>query len=229
MRFDVWSHHPYTLGGPQHQAENPDDVSVGDLPDVKRLLDRAYALGALPAKPRFWITEFSWDTNPPDAGGVPVELHARWVAEVLYRMWKLGISQVTWFQLRDKPISQAPGGNWQSGLYFLDGRAKPALQAFRFPFVAFRSGKKRVSVWGRTPGSDRRKVRIEQQGRKKRWRLLKVVRSDRNGIFTARPKRRGKRPVRARLVKVGTGSRPFALGRTPDIPTGLFGTNTPSG
>ena len=40
------------------------------------------------ARVRFWVTEFSWDSNPPDPNGVPIDLHARWVAEGLYRMWR---------------------------------------------------------------------------------------------------------------------------------------------
>ena len=32
---------------------------------------------------RFWVTEFSWDTNPPDPRGVPVKLQARWLSEAL--------------------------------------------------------------------------------------------------------------------------------------------------
>jgi hypothetical protein len=194
---------------------------------MKRLLDRAVTLGAIrsPSRPRFWITEFSWDTNPPDAGGVPPKLHARWVAEALYRAWRIGVSQVTWFQLRDEVLSQ-PDGIFQSGLYFVDGRPKPALQAFRFPFVAFRS-RRAVSIWGRTPRSDRRRVLIEQR-RGSRWRLLRIVRSDRNGIFQARAKRRGGGSVRARLSGTRTASRPFSLVRPSDLRVNPFGTNVPA-
>ena len=33
VHFDIWAHHPYTSGGPTHTALNPDDVSIGDLPE----------------------------------------------------------------------------------------------------------------------------------------------------------------------------------------------------
>ena len=42
--------------------------------------------------PLFWVTEFNWDTKPPDPKGVPQRLHARWVSEVLFRMWRAGVS-----------------------------------------------------------------------------------------------------------------------------------------
>ena len=35
VRFDIWSHHPYTSGGPTHEALLPDDVSLGDLPEMR--------------------------------------------------------------------------------------------------------------------------------------------------------------------------------------------------
>ena len=225
LRIDIWAHHPYTSGGPTRHAIQPGDVSLGDLPEMKRLLDRAVRLGAIRTRarrPAFWVTEFSWDTNPPDGGGLPVDLHARWLSEALYRMWRAGVSQVMWFQLRDKPMSQTPTGIWQGGLYFVDGSAKPSLEAFRFPFVAFRSGRS-VSVWGRTPESDARRVRIEQL-RGTRWRLLRTVRADRDGIFRARARRRGAGPVRALLSGTATVSRPFSLVRPPDRYVNPFGT-----
>ena len=39
--FDVWSHHPYTYGGPTHKAFHPDDVSLGDLGEMRSLLERS--------------------------------------------------------------------------------------------------------------------------------------------------------------------------------------------
>ena len=79
-------------------------------------------------------------------------------------MWSAGVSLVTWFTLRDQPLATSP---YQSGLYFLGStfardRPKPALTAFRFPFVAYPAGK-RISVWGRTPTSRAGAVVVEQR------------------------------------------------------------------
>ena len=49
--FDVWAHHPYTYGGPTHSAFNPDDVSLGDLGKMRRLLDAAERRRAHPVAP----------------------------------------------------------------------------------------------------------------------------------------------------------------------------------
>ena len=221
-QFDVWAHHPYTSGGPTHHAFNPDDVSLGDLPEMRRLLDAAKRAGKIVSRgrPGFWVTEFGWDTKPPDRGqAVPLRLHGRWVAEALYRMWKAGVNVVTWLQLRDGPYPDDP---YQSGLYFRGGaslradRAKPALTAFRFPFVAFRE-RNSVLIWGRTPSGVAGRVAVEARA-KTGWRRLALLRTNRHGIFSRRfavEMRTGH--LRARLL----GSRratalPFSLTRPPD-------------
>jgi hypothetical protein len=232
IKFDVWSHHPYTSGGPTHHALSPEDVSLGDLPEMRRLLRAAVRAKHIVSRRRvdFWATEFSWDTDPPDRNAVPMRLHQRWVAEALYRMWRNGISLVAWFQIRDAR-SSIPGEHvFQSGLYFTCTggpecwRPKPSLTAFRFPFVAF-TGKPGVRVWGRTPWGRRGRVVIEQRGA--RWRKIVTLRSDRNGIFTRtlRTSRRGH--MRARLLpasgQAAELSVPFSLRRVPDRAVDPFG------
>ena len=153
LAADVWSHHPYTSGGPTHRASNRDAISLGDMLKMKRALNAAIKQKRFASSQpiRFWVTEFGWDSAPSDPKGVPLKLHARWVSEALYRMWYSGVSLVTWYRLRDGP----PEGPVQSGLWFrcTDGIAcdtpkSSSLKAFRFPFVAFRSGRRHVRVSG---------------------------------------------------------------------------------
>ena len=74
-----------------------------------------------------------------------------------------------------------------------------SLQAFRFPFVAFRS-RRHVDVWGRVPGgAPRAKVAIERS-RGGKWRRVKRLRSDSTGIFRARLRGPRKGSLRARLL-----------------------------
>jgi hypothetical protein len=229
-RFDIWSTHPYTEGGPNHSAELADNVSIGDLPEMRQTLDRAVELGQVRSHGdvRFWVTEFSWETKPPDNNGVPTRLHARWVAEALYRMWQQGVSLVTWFKIRDETVADPSNGQiFQSGLYRSCGgdcyRAKRSLTAFRFPFVAFRKNR-RVKVWGRTPAGVPGQVVIEQRRKRGGWRRLKQLKTDSNGIFRSRPRRRGRGPVRARISEPARErSLPFQLKPTRDIPVRLFG------
>jgi hypothetical protein len=229
-RFDVWSHHPYTSGGPTHQVSNPNNVSVAQLPRMRRLLNAAARFKRIVHRRpvQFWVTEFSWDSNPPDPKGVPSRLHARWTAEALFRMWSAGVSLVTWFQLRDDADSgRAHSKVFESGLYLRCATglgcdtAKPALTAFRFPFVAFRARTRRASVWGRTPGGVPAKVVVEQATRSG-WRTLAKVRANRRGIFQRRVRTRSGRPLRARLPD-GTTALPFSLKRPRDRTLNPFG------
>jgi hypothetical protein len=221
VRFDVWAHHPYTSGAPTRQALQPGDASMGDLPEMRRLLIAAQRAGNVlaPRRVAFWATEFSWDTDPPDAGGVPPRLHARWVADAMYRMWRSGISRAFWFQLRDLPREDSI---WQSGLYFGDGRAKPALRAFRFPFVAFARGRS-IAVWARVPQGDAQIVVIEQR-RATGWRRVARVRSDEDGIVEATVRRRRRGALRARVWDSGETSRAFSLTRPRERQFNPFGT-----
>jgi hypothetical protein len=144
-------------------------------------------------------------------------LAKRWVAEALYRMWLNGVSVVTWFQLRDLPLTTS---YLQSGLYFggrplASTKPKPTLEAFRFPLVAFKSGLRAVLVWGRTPGGVSARVLVERSF-KGGWKALGTLRSDSNGIFRGRFRTTTTGSVRARLASTGERSLPFSLRPVPD-------------
>ena len=229
VHFDIWAHHPYTSGDPTHQAFNADDVSLGDLPEMRRLLDAAIKARHVLSNRRveFWVTEFGWDTDPPDRGAVPLRLQARWTSEALYRMWANGVSLVTWLKLRD----DAPSGHAQAGLWFRGGarltsdRPKPTLTAFRFPFVALPQ-RGRVFVWGRAPAGRAASVIVEQTFRGG-WRRAARLRSNRFGIFSARLRLPQVGSLRARLVPGGAAgsgvSLAFSLKRPPDRFVRIFG------
>ena len=229
--FDIWAHHPYTEGGPNHEAADPQNASMGDLPEMRRILDAAIRAGHIDSRGPvdFWVTEFSWETKPSDDQGVPMKLHARWLAEALYRMWQQRVSLVTWFKIRDETFVRDDGYKLESGLYFncpqrTSGcyRKKRSFRAFRFPFVAFEK-RSRVQVWGRAPASGRARVAIQQKRRSGRWRTRARVRTSRYGIFKDRLKA-GSGPLRARMLKPSRErSLPFELMPTPDMPVRIFG------
>ena len=225
VRFDVWAHHPYTSGGPTRHATNRDDVSIGDLPELKAVLDAARRAGhiASPRAPALWVTEFSWDSSPPDPRGVPSALQTRWVAEGLYRMWKHGVSLVTWFLVRDLPMRSSffQSGLWYRGSTVELDKPKPALRAFRFPFVGF-SEKRGVYVWGRTPGGNAGQVLVEQSFNGG-WKRLGILRTNGHGLFQYRFRTGRRGWVRARVVGTGDRAVPFSLKRVPDRYFGAFG------
>lgn len=186
VRFDIWAAHPYTTGGPFHHATNPNDVSLGDLPKMHALLEAALKRHAIvaPHGLGFWVTEFSWDTDPPDPNAVPINLQARWVAEALYQMWRSGVTLVAWWLLQDRPLATSPN---QSGFYtyaetLAAAHPKPSLVSFRFPFVAYlRTGG--VYVWARTPWGRPGVVTVQlRQGGS--WHDVARLRTNANGIVS---------------------------------------------
>ena len=221
-RFDAWSTHPYTSGGPTHHAIKANDVSLGDLPEMKAVLDAATRAGHIASArtPQFWVTEFSWDSKPPDPGGVPNTLLKRWVPQALYAMWRAGVSLVTWFSLRDNSL----GRFFQSGLYYADGRPKPALRGFRFPLVAFPRSHG-VYVWGRTPGSVRGRVIVEQLSPGSKWRRLGTLGTNRYGIFERTFRGPTTGWIRGRLVGGADATLPFSLTPVRDQFFNPFGTS----
>jgi hypothetical protein len=221
VRFDIWAHHPYTSGGPSHQATNRNDAALGDLPEMRQTLGAAVRAGRVLSSGTvdFWVTEFSWDSNPPDPRGLPPALHARWTAEAMYRMWKSGVTVVTWFRVRDDPLRETP---YQSGLYRTNGAAKLSLRAFRFPVVALRK-RGGIFVWGRMTASVQGTVAVElTTGRA--WRRIGTLRSNAWGIFSRTyrtPVRKGR--LRARNLATGELSLPFSLTPVRDRFVNPFG------
>jgi hypothetical protein len=227
IKFDVWAHHPYTSGGPTHHAILPNDVSLADLPEMREVLSAALAHGTIQSSRsvRFWVTEFSWDSDPPDPQGVPMPLLVRWIPHALYEMWRSGVSLVAWFGIRDHPLTE---DFFQSGLYYrgdtlAEDSPKPLLEAFRFPVVAFpRSG--RVYVWGRTPLGNRAAV-VVQQCVGSRCRTIGRVRPNGDGIFEKTFGVASRGSIRGRLAH-GETSAAFSLKAVRDRFFNPFGQTT---
>ena len=233
-RFDIWAINPYTTGGPSHNAIHPDDVQLGDVGEMVRLIRAAKRHGKIKSSKRYvpvWITEFSWDSKPPDPNGLRMGLLSRWTAEAMYRSWRAGVDNFFWLSIRD--WERAPGqpyresiesGLWFRGATLAQDRPKQVLKAFRFPFVAFRK-KKGITVWGRTPNSKGGRVTI-RFGRSygKVNRRIKVVRANKFGVFQAFIRTRLGRNKRGFLTATrGRTSLPFSLRGVRDFYHPPFG------
>jgi hypothetical protein len=190
VHFDIFAIQPYTTGGPTHEGKI-DDVEIGDLQKLQALLKAADKAGRIKGAFRrtpLWITEFSWDSAPPDPGGLPMKILVRWTAEALHQAWSAGVGAFFWYSLRDgvHERGEAYDETLESGLYFRGNaieqdRPKPVLRAFRFPFVAY-PGRKGLRVWGRTPSSSPGQVRIQIR-KGGAWRPGGAIRAGRTGVF----------------------------------------------
>ena len=124
-RFDAYAHHPH----PGRQAKAPhvrprsnEAIRLGNIDVLIRELTRLYGRKPL------WITEYGYETRPPDGRGVSWALQARYLRQAHAIAWRNPrIAMMIWFLLRDERHSLG----WQSGLVSAAGRAKPSFWAFR--------------------------------------------------------------------------------------------------
>jgi hypothetical protein len=200
--FDVLAHHPYAIGGPWTPAIDADDASLPDIWKLTRALRVAQRTGRVVPRghQQVWVTEFSWDSNPPDPQGVPALQRARWMEEAFYVLWRQGVDAIAWYLLVDQPPDPDYASTYQSGVYLRSGRAKPGLEGYRFPFVVEPAGRGRATLWGIAPVAG---TVLVQSSRSGRWVTLRSFHEHAHGIFTATIRLRGRSLLRAR---VGGGS-----------------------
>lgn len=232
VHFDAFDIHPYTTGGPTHEG-GVNDVELGDLPKLQTLLQAAERAGRIKTNlghSELWSTEFSWDSNPPDPGGLQMRIETRWIAEALYRAWSAGMTHFFWYSLEDEPPqpNRPFSETLQSGLFFYGSspghaEAKEALYAFRFPFVAYPTDRG-LTFWGRTPTSSAGRVTI-QLLKKGRWRNARVVQAGATGVFTGAIRSGYGRDKRgqARAVFGGEAAPPFSMRPVKDFRQPPFG------
>jgi hypothetical protein len=172
--YDVLSDHPIAVGSPSQSASSPLDVTTPDLDRLTRIEAKAERLHrVLPStKKPLWVTEFWYDTNPPDPNGLSLATQARWYEQDLYSFWEQGASVALTLQIRDSPPERGYSFTNQSGVYFLDGSPKPSATAFRFPLVAHRTGPFKVAVWGIAPKGGKVKIQVLRKGG---WKTLGTV------------------------------------------------------
>lgn len=177
--LDAIDNHPYTVVPTLH-AFDPLNVSVPDIYKLDGVLTAAErSHRVLPSGPKaVWETEIGWNTNPPMPGAISPAQQARYLALTWYEEWQQRITVAMWFTLRDPGF--ALGNLTGVGLYFGNGAAKPAAQAYEFPFVALPQPHHSMIIWGRAPAPGT--VTIEL-GAGRGWRALFRVRTTSGGVF----------------------------------------------
>jgi len=135
-KLDALAHHPInTSGGPKRSAIHPDDASTPDVKNVVEVLRKAEKANRVGTRGRHqvWLTEFWWETNPPDKCiGVRPERQARWISQALRKFQRQGASVAINFLVRDQPYrGQCGRADYQTGVFFADGEPKPSYKAFR--------------------------------------------------------------------------------------------------
>jgi Glycosyl hydrolase catalytic core len=129
--FDAWAHHPYYAGPTDQPTTKPvtakgapaTAVTLGNIGDLIKTVTELYG------NKRIWITEYGYQTNPPDKlFGVSYAKQAAYLTQAFGIARKNPrIDMMLWFLLRDEPTL----AGWQSGLLTASGAKKPAFAAFQ--------------------------------------------------------------------------------------------------
>jgi hypothetical protein len=124
-RFDAYAHHPYYGNRTETPTTRPASTAI-TLANIDVL---AQELSRLWGPKRIWITEYGYQTNPPDRiFGVSFTRQAAYLRQAFTLARRHPrIDMMLWFLLRDEPNL----GGWQSGLITRTGRRKPAFNVFR--------------------------------------------------------------------------------------------------
>ena len=141
-RFDAYAHHPY----PMSRFETPtsggcrscENITMADLERLLANVQRAWG-----TRKRIWLTEYGYQTNPPDRSlGISPALQARYLGEAALRTYRAPrVDMLIHFLVRD----EAHVGRWQSGLFRIDD--EPKLAAFAFPLPLAQTSRRGAVAW----------------------------------------------------------------------------------
>jgi hypothetical protein len=151
LNIGGWAIHPYNQGGfgpPNRATSSKTALPQQYLPRLHRLMAKAAGRGRVPGGKGIYITEFGYQTNPPDRiSTITPALHARYINEsdrLFYGDPR--IKTVSQYQLVDvNDVSQ-----YNSGLRFAGGskKKKASYDAYRLPIVVTKRSSSLVEVYG---------------------------------------------------------------------------------
>jgi hypothetical protein len=186
-KLDAYAHNPYPLRrGETPTAGGCGHCSTITLATIDRLLRE---VGRAWGRKRIWLTEWGYQTNPPDRFGVSPALQARYVADAAYVAYrKPYVDMLIQYLYKDEPNPV----RWQSGLVNASGSAKVSRRSAILPLAQVSRRGLRTVVWGQVRPEDTRQRYVLQQFRAGKWRSVGGVRTTTTRGFLYRTLRAGK-------------------------------------
>ena len=223
----AYAHHPYAFEAPPGRSDRTKDHAViADIGRLTRTLDRATARHGSQKRYRVWLTEYGYQTDPPDPYiGWPWKTHARFLAQgewLAYRRSR--VRSTAQFLLYDdaprRDFAEDDPRRWgtfQTGLRTAEGDKKAAYAAYqRLIHVPPRARRgRRVRIFGLyRPASApvEATVQFRRDGRGG-WRTVATESTNRSGFLVVHRRARhdgafrirfraGDRTVRTRAARL---------------------------
>ncbi|MEA2457562.1 MAG: hypothetical protein QOC95_534 [Thermoleophilaceae bacterium] len=181
------AYHPYTLaGGPNVRTPNKSDASISDLGRITSVLNKLRSKKRIQKRSMpIWITEFGFQTNPPDRYASPIKKVPGFMSQSEYIAYKnRRVASYSQYPLID---DAGKVNGFQSGLRFHNGKKKPGVfAAFQRPFYARKSGS-RVELFGAVRASTGGTVTLQSRtSTKAKWKTLGSATLNSRGYFDKR-------------------------------------------
>ena len=212
--------HPYNAGGngtPRTRTRGKDLLPLAYMPRLHKLMNQAARRGRTPGGRGIFVTEFGYQTNPPDnVSNVSLAEQAQYINEsdrLFYSDRR--IKSVAQYELTDVPEDD----QFNTGLRFVRGARKPAYNAYRVPLVVTRRSANSVEVYGEVrahrllAGGPVTQVAIQASQNGGGFTTVKNQETSRNGFFKVNLRLSGASRARWRLVWQNTGTGEFVNSR----------------
>jgi len=181
-KLDAYAHNPYPLtpaetpisGGCTHCST----LTMATLPTL--IADVGKAFGN---RTRIWLTEYGYQTNPPDRLlGVSPAKQALYMSEASLRSYLAPrVDMLIDYLVQDEPDI----ARWQSGMLTVSGVEKPSYQAFQVPLAVEKRTPSSVTLWGQIrPGSGRQQYVLEELHGSRWLRIGGAAWTSPHGFFT---------------------------------------------
>ena len=215
--------HPWNFGAfgnPQSRTRSKSALPQAYMPRLHRLMDGAARRGRIGRGKGIWVTEFGYQTKPPDSlSTISLDAHARYINESDRLFFAdRRVRSVAQYELADVPQTDL----FNTGLRFArssGGQEKPAYAAYRVPIVVTRRSASSVEVYGQVRPARllasgpfvRPMVQAAQPGGE--FVTVATPLTNRRGIFRINLNRAGAADARWRILSGPFTSRIASAGR----------------
>jgi len=197
--------HPYNAGAygnPQSRLKGRNtqtSLPIAYLPRLHKVIDGAARKRQIRRRAPIFVTEFGFQTSPPDRFGPSLAQQARYINESDRLFWgNRRVAMVSQYELADAESRSV----FNSGLRFADVRGrreKPSYDAYRLPIVVTRRSSRSVEAWGQVRPGGRATVQLQAARGGRSFRRVRNVRTNSRGYFRVSVRRSDAARLRYRI------------------------------